>query len=61
LIKLFKQAPADVSDYHIDDPDALGLALSVMQYDEVQTIDLSISLPILTAFKIDRLSADAIK
>jgi hypothetical protein len=42
------------------DEDALGLALSVTEYNKDGDIDLSISLPIFSVFKVSQLSADAV-
>jgi hypothetical protein len=43
------------------DEDALGLALSVTEYNKEGERDLSISLPIFSVFKVSQLSADAVK
>lgn len=42
------------------DEDELGLALSVMNIEEVN-IDLSMSLPIYSVFRTSALSADSVK
>jgi hypothetical protein len=57
---LWKGAPADVSAFHIEDEDTLGVALGVSEYKDV-VIEESMSTPIYTAFRVSKLSANSIK
>lgn len=60
VMKLWKDAPADVASFHIEDEDALGVALGISEYKDV-IVEESMSTPIYTAFKVSKLSANGIK
>nr|UPW42254.1 MAG: putative RNA dependent RNA polymerase [Xinjiang mito-like virus 55] len=60
ILGLWSKAPSDLKVAHLVDEDELGVALSVMSFEE-SNIDLSMSLPIYSVFRTSVLSADAVK